>query len=374
MELSFMSFFLSAVAGSVITLLTIITISIMKKKSAGKSEAGKEEIMSSIGDLCAGIESLITSNREGILNNSGIQDSLRKKNDEILHLLKPNMHILDVYFVKYIDHVQKEYLKYMQSAHAESLSSAQLSKAVSFTLENAADGAGEKGLVSAPRSGSVEQDLHALENAFFKDAGGDSGREFVKEPPSKEGTRKKTLETIFAAPKEPSVKPEAAPVPEKTTAKEETMFESVEKQASAEDKKVLVDEAVSEEDFTMETIMDLDISKLSRSTPIHENTAKKPEISAAAGVVKEEPPKKIPQSSFSENFKSLSMLADETIEAPVAVKNSSDTFVKPKPVIPRQHPPVASVKTSSKKDLDLTGDDVADKIDSFFGIDADNKD
>jgi hypothetical protein len=390
MEQSYMSLFFGAVIGAVICFLTMVAASILKKRSSSRDTANKEKIMHQIGEFCAEIDSLITSNKEGILNNAGIQTALRKKNDEIVRLLKPNMHILDVYFVKYMDYVQKDYQKYLTAPGDPEVASLQ-SKSIAFSFESKADFSKQDSHQTpvSPRTGSVEQDLHALEKAFFKEP--------VKD------TRKKTLETIFAQPKDETPEPPADSKTEKSffsddmTADE--FFESKsapvvtpQEPVKAVDTpeasiKAKAEEPVAEEDFTMETIMDLDISKLNiaKTTPLHDFSKKtEPKKTPLPGAEEFFEPKesikaapaqevKVVKKEVTSEFepKPLSKLAEEKVEGPInSVPAPSGVDLKPKPVLPkmRSEEPL-TVASSPKKDISITGDDVADKIDAFFGID-----
>jgi len=392
MEQSYMSLFIGAVLGAVVCFLTILAVNLLKKQSMTRSSAKKEKIMHQIGELCAEIDSLITSNREGILNNAGIQTALRKKNDEIVRQLKPNMHILDVYFVKYMDFVQRDYQKYLALSNADPEVSSLQSKSIALSFESKAD-LPKQELHQSPvssRTGSVEQDLHALEKAFFKE-------------PAKD-TRKKTLETIFAQPKDgvtesSADKAEKSFFSENMTADEffesksapvvapkETVKPSDTPESSV---KAKAEEPVAEEDFTMETIMDLDISKINnihKTTPLHDFSRKTETKKTSVANTEEffEPKDEVKAESKPDGndvkkdtvsdgaSKPLSKLAEEKVEAPInSIPASTGAELKPKPVLPkmRSEDPLTVASSSVKKDINITGDDVADKIDAFFGID-----
>lgn len=388
MEQSNMSLFIGAVIGAVVCFFTILAVNLLKKQSSSKNAAGRDSIMHQIGELCAEIDSLITSNKEGILNNAGIQTALRKKNDEIIRLLKPNMHILDVYFVKYMDYVQKDYQKYLTASHADPEVSSLQSKSIAFSFENKAEHPKQEPYKTpiSPRTGSVEQDLHALEKAFFKEP--------VKD------NRKKTLETIFAQQKDETPEPAASKSEKSFFSDSMTADEFFESKSAPESKSpetvkpvetpetslnAQADEPVAEEDFTMETIMDLDISKLNiqKTTPLHDFSKKtEPKKTSVANIEEFFEPKIVAKDAPTLEGndvkndgevvpKPLSKLADEKVEGPLnSVPASSGTELKPKPVLPKMRPeePLA-VASAPKKDISITGDDVADKIDAFFGID-----
>lgn len=377
MELSFVSVFFGAIIGAVISFSTVVAFVFLKRQSVNKSQDSKESIMYSIGELCAEIDSLIASNKEGLVNNSGIQNALRKKHDEIIRLLKPNMHILDVYFVKYIDYVQKDYLKLLSGTPVDTIQSPASAKSMAFSIENKAEANksvennSDKSGNSTSRTGSVEHDLHALESAFFKDPG--------------KLDNKKSMDPILSEPKEPIEEV----LLEKAADEKEFLFVSDKK---ADDKnETSVKEAApqsgaDEEEFTMETIMDLDIGKLARAsglgdTPLSQRSLKKHDPFKPISKDSSSTPLK----TFLSNKKSEPLFEAQSDKS----KESLLSAIKNKPEVATEKLPpeaLATVEKKSsttvnehsaavheeKKDIEITGDDVASKIDAFFGIGKDS--
>lgn len=358
MEQSFVSIFLGAVIGAVISFSTIVVLGFLKKHSVNKSERSKESIMYSIGELCAEIDSLVVSNREGIVNNSGIQNALRKKHDEIIRLLKPNMHILDVYFVKYIDYVQRDYLKLLSGTPVDTIQSPLSSKSIAFTIENKTEinknveSNLDKSGNSTSRTGSVEHDLHALESAFFKE-------------PGKPAT-KKLIEPVLSEANVP-----AEEMLEKVADEKEAVFESDKKPEINIEMPVkenaLSSDAGDEEEFTMETIMDLDIGKLARASGLGDTPFSQRALN------KHDPFKPTSKDPLSSPLKTF--LTMKKTESPLGMSvdkakdNGFQSAIKNTPEIVTKKVPFEPFAAVEKKDIEITGDDVASKIDAFFGID-----
>jgi hypothetical protein len=372
MEQSFVSVFFGAVIGAVISFLTMVAFAFWKKQSV-KAQISKEEIMHSIGELCAEIDSLIASNKEGLVNNSGIQNALRKKHDEIIRLLKPNMHILDVYFVKYIDNVQKDYLKLLSGAPIDTIQSPASSKSIAFSIENKtetsknAENNQDKSANPSSRTGSVEHDLHALESAFFKE-------------PDKPAP-KKSLDPI---PSEPIESFEM--VEEKTDDEKEFLLASdneIEAKVDAPVKEsAQSSDAGNEEEFTLETIMDLEIGKVSRpsglgDTPLTQRLPNKADpFKPSSKDTSSNPLKTLRTTKRAEpSFEAAVDKSKETFQS--LIKNKTESATKKVPseqltTVEKKSPVTGNESFGAaheeKKDIEITGDDVASKIDAFFGI------
>ena len=375
MELGFLSLFLGAIIGAVISCSTVVGFVYWKKQSVNKSQVSKESIMHLIGELCAEIDSLVASNKDGIVNNSGIQNALGKKHDEIMKLLKPNMHILDVYFVKYIETAQKEYLKLLSGIIVDTIQSPVSSKSISFSLEN--KGENNKGLEnnqdkSGSRTGSIEHDLHALESAFFKE-------------PAKPAI-KKSIDPILSESNEFLIKENISDLPEKATDETEFGFKAEVKSEALVKEKGASNEAVDEEEFTMETIVDLDIGKLTQGSGPSDNTLSHRSLKTH-DFLKNSPKEgdalrlssPLDSTTLAKKTESiLKTLFDKPKDTQTSnIKNKSETStvtISPEPLatadknIPEIVKSHSETENEEKKDIEITGDDVAEKIDSFFGF------
>lgn len=105
-------FFVGALVASLLIFKT--TNDNKKKQSAAIEE--RNQLIRSIAEMLADIDTLITSFRSGLLKEESFHNSLSSKLDSVNKLYKPNMHILDVYCVKYLD---SQIYRYSQLAHGK---------------------------------------------------------------------------------------------------------------------------------------------------------------------------------------------------------------------------------------------------------------
>jgi hypothetical protein len=363
MELNFVYVFFGAIIGAVISSLTIFAFNFLIKQSKEKSRLYKDSIIRSIGELCAEIDGLITSNKNGILNNSGIQNVLRKKHSEILRQLKPHMHVLDVYFVKYIDYVQKEYLNYITGTSEETNASLTMHKSISFSIDtnpespkNPEDAknieiANDKKIPVTNRTGSVEHDLHVFENAFFKEPS-------IVEIQQPDVIADIENEVTFEDDKTSNYDKK------KTSLNEDNKLEPT--YEFNESNSALMSTSIDNEEFSMETIVDLDISKLKSQSRDYKasNLTKKDSVK-----IKKENTEKVQKTP---EFPAPVSLIEESIKSNFPAKKTEDfekTQLKTTSVEPIKTND--DNKSEDKKDIDITGEDVANQIDSFFGFDKD---
>ncbi len=348
MEQSLIYIFFGAILGTFISSISIVAFIFLKKRTIDQSQLEKESVMRSIGELCAEIDSLMLSNRDGILKNSGIQNALKKKHDDIVMLLNKNMHILDAYFVRYIDSLQKDYLNFLTSDTKEADSTSQNS--IVFSIDKNAEPSEldakvqKKSISASQKTGSVEHDLQVFESAFFKES-------------SENAESKPTQETSVEKPKEISEEKSA----EKATI--ETDFDKKKHKESDSSSTKPEQSPAEEEEFTMETIMDLDVGKITKAG------MKKTDLFS----IKKEPAE---EASFEQNLPSSeaeSKPEDEPIkseppkspELPIFENDSKSASESPSET-PISAPSAKVVESTDS--TDITGDDVAEKIDQFFGF------
>ena len=80
------------------------------KSRADKVHKNRNEVMHSIGEIWVQIDALIISYQSGLVQDTTVfRQSYSSKIREINHLLKPNMHLFDAYYVKYIENQIVEY-------------------------------------------------------------------------------------------------------------------------------------------------------------------------------------------------------------------------------------------------------------------------
>lgn len=84
------------------------------KTGKSRSEAlqrERDDIMHSIGEIWVEIDSLFSSYRCGIVDDKGFHDTFAAKIETINQQLKPNLHLFDVYYVKYLENQIEQYCK-----------------------------------------------------------------------------------------------------------------------------------------------------------------------------------------------------------------------------------------------------------------------
>lgn len=79
------------------------------KNRAGKEHQIRDELMHELGDIWVDIDSLVSSFRSGMMDERTLRALFSEKVELINHILKPNMHTFEVYFVKYMEVLVKEY-------------------------------------------------------------------------------------------------------------------------------------------------------------------------------------------------------------------------------------------------------------------------
>ena len=79
------------------------------KTKAEKSRHEREKIMRSLGGLWTDVDELFSSHRSGTIEDQKFRDAFAAKIESINRVLKPNLHLLDVYYVKYIENLIGEY-------------------------------------------------------------------------------------------------------------------------------------------------------------------------------------------------------------------------------------------------------------------------
>lgn len=95
--------------GTLISFLVWAVISKTVKSRNEKARLEREKIMHSMGEIWVEIDSLISSYKSGAVKEREFHDTFSSKIDTINRLMKPNLHLFDVYYVKYIENLAGEY-------------------------------------------------------------------------------------------------------------------------------------------------------------------------------------------------------------------------------------------------------------------------
>ncbi|MBN1577130.1 MAG: hypothetical protein JW913_11295 [Chitinispirillaceae bacterium] len=91
--------------GSIIVSLVWGFIVKSGKNKVDDSNREREEVMRSLGELWVEIDLLFSSHRRGATEEQAFREAFSSKIEEVNKLLKPNLHMLDVYYVKYIENL-----------------------------------------------------------------------------------------------------------------------------------------------------------------------------------------------------------------------------------------------------------------------------
>lgn len=241
-------FFAGVTVGVVVTASAWFVLFTSRKNQEKKLVEGRERIMHAIGELWVDIDSLLSSFRCGLMQEQSFRDGYAGKIDAVNRLLKPNLYLFDAYYVKYTESLVREYNRTIH------------------TQQTPGEGAQET--FDAEVQPTVPH-LHAPEATDLLEV---SLPDRAEEPEEAFG-----YDALADAAQESSV---VADVPEEQSGEEEQQTDQQQLAATAmgvaQETPVAPEDAGSQpkadadffesEDFSMETIMDLDISKLAKYT------------------------------------------------------------------------------------------------------------
>lgn len=97
------------VVGVVIGSIFWFLLNALRQKKISKSHEERDSIISSIGEKLADVDVLMASYRSGLIKGKEFRKTLSVKLEAINRLLKPNMHKLEVYYVKYVENLIGEF-------------------------------------------------------------------------------------------------------------------------------------------------------------------------------------------------------------------------------------------------------------------------
>jgi len=279
------------------------------KSKKGKEQQIREELMHELGELWVDVDSVISSFRSGMMDERTFKNTVSSKIESVNHILKPNLHLFEVYFIKYMETLIKEYTRMVHHKEGAALSTATdfaSEMETSFALSqpeqtdssmvsaealkqkegdtNVKQGISTDTTISEPVrnipttsagvSGEVDTMFEATFNAFSsaevpQKSAAPTPDKAESEPASKEAmpaTEAFSFEGKFAD-------EDAADADEEVTDEtiigfdQHTLFSKLKKDSP--DASGLLGSKTSgimDEDFTMETLMDVDISTISSIT------------------------------------------------------------------------------------------------------------
>lgn len=101
----FAGMFIGSIIASVVWFFVLRAI----KTKTEHERKTREELMHSLGELWVEIDTLISSVRSGMMDEQVFKKTFSTKIESANHILKPNLHLFDVYYVKYIENLIKDY-------------------------------------------------------------------------------------------------------------------------------------------------------------------------------------------------------------------------------------------------------------------------
>ncbi len=116
MDSSFLSLVAGFLAGTLVSALLLFLIFNQNKKRQAAAIEERNQVIRSIAENFTDIDTLVTSFRTGLLSEDKFRTSLCSKLDAANKIYKPNMHLLDLYFVKFTD---LQFTKYSQIAYGK---------------------------------------------------------------------------------------------------------------------------------------------------------------------------------------------------------------------------------------------------------------
>ncbi|MBN1602405.1 MAG: hypothetical protein JW915_12405 [Chitinispirillaceae bacterium] len=451
------SFLLGILAGGVVaSLIWIIVRMVIDSKEKSMINERNPYIVS-IGEYVSEADSLLLSYSMGSVSKERLKSEIARLIDTIRKLYKPNLHLFEVFFVKYIETLLNYYASYIkESFSVQSVREEPVyrePKTVSIGRDevlgaSVAAPAIPATVVKSEPPNSVNPGNAALAQSMFgsedeeeisdimrladpvpektKPVDNDEEEEFSLEPVSVSHLEVLPVEDadipVFTPQDQVSAgdaadlqKEESAVIASASTPQEqesefsfeemtkdvltvdednEAGFSSIVNKPLDDQKKQIKGVDSDDGDFSMETIMDLDMTKIPN---FHSETAKitiRPQSLKPAQSTEEEDSeisfepqkpqfssqetKKIPPQSVS----GLSPSADGEIKTPASFSKQkaelsaqlSQNDIKPQviqksPLITDRIIPEKNQSNPDREQYSITGDDVADQIDSFFGFD-----
>jgi len=196
-----------------------------RKKHEGQKRA-KEEVMTAIGELLADADAYEASYRCGAITASRFSQGLIDKVNAITRPLRTNMHILDVFFVKYAEQQVDEYMRMIENPERR----AEARKAIHAALLGGGEEAGSE--AAAPIAEQQEEAAPNYEEQDIFDAAEDLPEEtFTSSPAPDTDAYEASEEEIVIAP-EPEVVFEDAEAEEETPPEEQVFGDGSEAAAS----------------------------------------------------------------------------------------------------------------------------------------------
>jgi hypothetical protein len=436
--------------GCVASVIWVIANSIIGNKGNAERRE-RNSVISSIGERIAETDNILVSCSAGETTGERIKGKIIRNIETIQSLYNPNIHLLDVFYAKYIDALILRYSEYLKTistvAKQPVVAVDHFAEAAAVAVEQPVFAVKESVVTPPPAPGIIEKvSPKAIEpvasvapvSILPVDEEEKEIGEIVLSPKSEPAkvdidtrTADFTIEPVTLEPVatehfeilpvEDADIPEMQPEVQDITSIEDLQKEESEEIASAsipkEQEAEISFEAMAqdvmsgedaadarmtgfspvtahsaetqpqhihgfvppqnsdEEEFSMETIMDLDMSKIPAFNPEKSNITIKPQSSKPAGIDHplQDTRKIYPQAAQAGSGPSIKtpgifgkqQPADQNLRATPASSQRNSLETSPtEPVVFDNH----DHHHAEKDNYGITGDDIADQMDSFFGI------
>jgi hypothetical protein len=367
-------------AGAGVTLLIMFLVFFLRRNVLRRRNARRDRIITAVQEKATDVDSLIVAYRAGKIDIDEFRNSLSEKIEIINRTYKPGIHLLDIFFIKYAEKLIEEYYRMLDTGVVESSQRETVAFSISpltqvikkaekeskIPAEEAvaatAPELSEDAVISAIAESSKEEKELPLEKYLEMDAGtgviGETAgiiseheawkeekkpfitqekklvTEATTDKTAKE-TKKRKAEDTDKEDKEPIFKPTAAPAPVEAEFPAETMI-------------------VDSEFAFSDTV--------SADTP----GAVKEEKSAAAGTDKEDE-ETMAEAAVSFPVK-MHITPHQEPPQPVTIDDvEAETIIADRSELLGVNKAAGGEPQADKSQLGITGDDVSNMLDQFFG-------
>jgi len=222
--MSALSLIIGIIVGAAVASAAWFAVGAAKRKKLEEQKRVKEEVMTSIGELLADADAYEASYRCGTLTADRFSRGLIDRVNAISRPIRTNMHILDVFFVKYAEQQVDEYMRMIENPERRAEARKAIHAAVSDGGEETAPRPetrlGIAPIAVTPITARQEESVPDYEEQDIFDAGIGQEETFTPSPDSETGAD----EDVFEASKVESAPPATEPeiVFEDAEAEEET--------------------------------------------------------------------------------------------------------------------------------------------------------
>jgi len=377
----------AAGAGAVVALVVTGLFDFLRRRASRLQHEKSNRIMTSVEEKWTDVDSIIASYRISRITAEEFQSSLMDKIEVINHIYKPCLHLLDIFFVKYTEKLIEDYNRMIESSaggmlrqkstsvelrvledHPAEEEATVVSKeeiAVkegpsTSTLPVVESPADEEEAVVAMAGVSGEEDELPIETFLEMETGaGIIGEAIEPAPVAKEQKKEKKAPAISVEMRKD--KPATLPVEEKEVAEKEAEYPAETMVAEPESQFTLA-EKVSSAAPPSPPPPDIELTEHEAEAPAEDE-----ETMAESAVSF---PVKIPFEPHTEPPQPVTPLqqqpSEETVQQPATIYDiEAETIIADRnELLGVQN---AAELQTEKIQLGITGDDVSDMLDQFFG-------